>query len=75
MPTPTKPPSGQKLPARAVPNKPASNELVPGRPDEARWEGHAKGSPAYGKILGGLAFAGVATFAQLYSTCREKSIR
>ncbi|MEO3933998.1 MFS transporter [Micrococcaceae bacterium Sec7.4] len=32
------------------------------------WEGHAKGSAAYQKILAGLAFAGVATFAQLYST-------
>lgn len=32
------------------------------------WEGHLKGSAAYGKILAGLAFAGVATFAQLYST-------
>ena len=30
--------------------------------------GHAKGSAAYRKILAGLAFAGVATFAQLYST-------
>ncbi|MGY2745574.1 MFS transporter [Arthrobacter sp. UYCu723] len=32
------------------------------------WPGHSKGSRAYGKILAGLAFAGVATFAQLYST-------
>jgi YNFM family putative membrane transporter len=32
------------------------------------WEGHPKGSAAYGRILAGLAFAGVATFAQLYST-------
>ncbi len=32
------------------------------------WAGHAKGSPAYRRILAGLAFAGVATFAQLYST-------
>jgi predicted MFS family arabinose efflux permease len=32
------------------------------------WPGHAKGSAAYRKILAGLAFAGVATFAQLYST-------
>ncbi|MFD5276667.1 MFS transporter [Pseudarthrobacter sp. NPDC058362] len=36
--------------------------------DPARWEGHPKGSRAYGKILAGLSFAGVATFAQLYST-------
>ncbi|HJW00538.1 MAG TPA: MFS transporter [Arthrobacter sp.] len=32
------------------------------------WDGHPKGSAAYGKVLAGLAFAGVATFAQLYST-------
>lgn len=31
-------------------------------------EGHLKGSPAYRRILAGLALAGVATFAQLYST-------
>ncbi|BCW67877.1 MFS transporter [Arthrobacter sp. NicSoilB4] len=35
---------------------------------QAAWPGHAKGSAAYRKILAGLAFAGVATFAQLYST-------
>jgi len=34
----------------------------------AAWPGHPKGSAAYQKILAGLAFAGVATFAQLYST-------
>jgi predicted MFS family arabinose efflux permease len=34
----------------------------------AGWEGHPKGSRAYGRIITGLAFAGVATFAQLYST-------
>ncbi|MHC6593598.1 MFS transporter [Arthrobacter sp. C152] len=33
-----------------------------------RWNGHAKGSRAYGRILAGLSCAGVATFAQLYST-------
>ncbi|WP_258802801.1 MFS transporter [Pseudarthrobacter sp. NS4] len=33
-----------------------------------RWDGHAKGSRTYGRILAGLSFAGVATFAQLYST-------
>jgi MFS family permease len=44
------------------------------RPDAAgqvpqdAWPGHPKGSTAYRKILAGLAFAGVATFAQLYST-------
>ncbi len=32
------------------------------------WAGHAKGSAAYRRIIAGLAFAGVATFAQLYST-------
>src|SRR5215207_8984351 len=35
---------------------------------DAGWHGHAKGSRAYGRIILGLAFAGVATFAQLYST-------
>lgn len=39
-----------------------------GRPVPTSWEGHPKGSAAYGKVLAGLAFAGVATFAQLYST-------
>ncbi|MBT1002844.1 MFS transporter [Paenarthrobacter sp. DKR-5] len=34
---------------------------------QALWEGHTKGSPAYRRILGALALAGVATFAQLYS--------
>ncbi|MBT2594351.1 MFS transporter [Arthrobacter sp. ISL-72] len=32
------------------------------------WNGHPKGSAEYGRLLAGLAFAGVATFAQLYST-------
>jgi len=32
------------------------------------WSGHPKGSRDYGRILAGLACAGVATFAQLYST-------
>lgn len=36
----------------------------PGAPD---WAGHPKDSAAYRRILAGLAFAGVATFAQLYS--------
>ncbi|MFC7850050.1 MFS transporter [Arthrobacter sp. NPDC057388] len=39
-----------------------------GAGDNAGWDGHRKGSQAYGRILAGLAFAGVATFAQLYST-------
>lgn len=38
-------------------------------PDSApQWEGHPKGSRAYRRILAGLGFAGLATFAQLYST-------
>lgn len=41
---------------------PAPNDALP------RWDGHAKGSRAYGRILAGLSCAGVATFAQLYST-------
>ncbi len=32
------------------------------------WDGHAKGSPGYRRVLAALALAGVATFAQLYST-------
>ncbi|ASN21060.1 MFS transporter [Arthrobacter sp. YN] len=32
------------------------------------WDGHAKGSRGYSRILAALALAGVATFAQLYST-------
>ncbi|WP_422933808.1 MFS transporter [Sinomonas sp. P47F7] len=32
------------------------------------WTGHAKGSAGYRRLLAALAFAGVATFAQLYST-------
>ncbi|UTT68438.1 MFS transporter [Arthrobacter sp. DNA4] len=32
------------------------------------WNGHTKGSRAYGRILVSLSCAGVATFAQLYST-------
>ena len=31
------------------------------------WTGHARGSRAYGRLLGALFCAGVATFAQLYS--------
>jgi predicted MFS family arabinose efflux permease len=43
--------------------------LQPHPPGETHgWDGHLKGSRAYAKILAGLAFAGVATFAQLYST-------
>ena len=36
-------------------------------PAAAAWAGHPKGSPAYRRVLAGLFFAGVATFAQLYS--------
>lgn len=32
------------------------------------WDGHARGSRGYSRILAALALAGVATFAQLYST-------
>ncbi|OAE02456.1 MFS transporter [Arthrobacter sp. OY3WO11] len=39
-----------------------------GNSPSPRWDGHAKGSTAYARILAGLSFAGVATFAQLYST-------
>src|SRR5690348_18236357 len=31
------------------------------------WNGHARGSSAYGRLLAALFCAGVATFAQLYS--------
>jgi YNFM family putative membrane transporter len=34
----------------------------------AEWQGHERGSLEYRRILAGLFFAGVATFAQLYST-------
>jgi YNFM family putative membrane transporter len=40
----------------------------PGSAPHPSWDGHAKGSTAYARILAGLSFAGVATFAQLYST-------
>ena len=40
----------------------------PGSALPPSWDGHAKGSTAYARILAGLSFAGVATFAQLYST-------
>ncbi|BCW46311.1 MFS transporter [Arthrobacter sp. StoSoilB5] len=33
-----------------------------------QWDGHAKGSRGYRRVLAALALAGVATFAQLYST-------
>ncbi|MFJ4285018.1 MFS transporter [Paenarthrobacter nicotinovorans] len=37
-------------------------------PETDSWQGHAKGSRGYGRVLAALALAGVATFAQLYST-------
>lgn len=37
-------------------------------PAHAVWEGHAKGSSGYRRLIASLACAGVATFAQLYST-------
>lgn len=37
-------------------------------PIAREWAGHAKGSRGYRRLLAALAFAGVATFAQLYST-------
>lgn len=46
-------------------NAPAPATSAPAQGD---WAGHPKGSADYNKILAGLAFAGVATFAQLYST-------
>lgn len=44
------------------------NASLTGSGSPPRWDGHHKGSRAYGRILAGLSFAGVATFAQLYST-------
>lgn len=70
MPTPA-------LPAPGDQPGPVSGDATGRRPgnrpgeqpgEQPGWEGHPKGSAAYGKILAGLAFAGVATFAQLYST-------
>ncbi|MFJ5954833.1 MFS transporter [Paenarthrobacter sp. NPDC092416] len=36
--------------------------------DATAWNGHVKGSSGYSRVLAALALAGVATFAQLYST-------
>ena len=46
-----------------TPSEPGSRSAIP-----HSWNGHPKDSAAYRKILAGLIFAGVATFAQLYST-------
>jgi len=63
MPTPrthgTQPSDSRPAPAARA--EPVAGTVV-------EWNGHPKGSQAYGRILAGLAFAGVATFAQLYST-------
>lgn len=59
------------MPTPAVPassNPPGPRTGGGGPRQQPAWEGHPKGSAAYGRILAGLAFAGVATFAQLYST-------
>ncbi len=59
------------MPTPAVPassNLPGPGTGGAGPRLQTAWEGHPKGSTAYGRILAGLAFAGVATFAQLYST-------
>ena len=37
-------------------------------PEIDSWDGHVKGSRGYSRVLAALALAGVATFAQLYST-------
>jgi YNFM family putative membrane transporter len=55
--------------AGPVPAAEPAPEAEPAQPSTPQpWTGHAKGSRAYGRILTGLGFAGVATFAQLYST-------
>ncbi|HEX9086602.1 MAG TPA: MFS transporter [Arthrobacter sp.] len=55
--------------AGQVPQDPAPRRhAAAGQVPQDAWPGHPKGSTAYRKILAGLAFAGVATFAQLYST-------
>ncbi|KRE80338.1 MFS transporter [Arthrobacter sp. Soil763] len=56
------------MPRTPLPRTPRPQATpLPGGPSPA-WPGHPKGSAAYRRILAGLAFAGVATFAQLYST-------
>src|SRR6478609_3695565 len=52
-----------RLPLRPPASAPRAGAAAP-----PAWAGHPKGSAAYRRILAGLAFAGVATFAQLYST-------
>ena len=55
-----------QLPPYNLPAAPGAAATVPA--GSSAPAGHAKGSAAYRRILAGLAFAGVATFAQLYST-------
>ncbi|HSO90962.1 MAG TPA: MFS transporter, partial [Arthrobacter sp.] len=57
-----------RLPLLRRPAAPGPVRRDPAGGSLAVWPGHPKGSAAYRKILAGLAFAGVATFAQLYST-------
>ncbi len=40
---------------------------VPGRGSGGEWLGHARGTGSYRRLLAALFFAGIATFAQLYS--------
>ena len=58
-------PSGSPVPSSSG-GRPAADGAADGA--ASVWAGHPKGSAAYRKVLAGLAFAGVATFAQLYST-------
>lgn len=46
--------------------KPRSTRYT-GDPAEPAWHGHARGTAGYRRLLAALFFAGVATFAQLYS--------
>ena len=64
MPRFSAPSSAGPSPAADPLAKPAADPAA----NAAAWAGHPKGSAAYRRILAGLAFAGVATFAQLYST-------
>ncbi len=47
----------------------ASNvfDMTTTQPEVLQWEGHPKGSTEYRRLVLALLFAGVATFAQLYS--------
>src|SRR5688500_7526403 len=52
---------------RSRPSRRSNASALPEPASAPPRAGHGKGSPAYGRILAGLSFAGVATFAQLYS--------